>query len=204
LAERMTKYTNHDGSEIDPADVFFAEPPGEIGAVVSATTSRNPCFAGKRRALQILQGTLCGVLGLIFGGIIGGIVGQAISRDAALYTLALFALALAALGAWIGAKFLVPDVITYVGTDGAARITQYGPRRRIECVRFSDAQLGGFKTPIMVLGKVLGQRYFHHFKTPRGRFKLVAIETETMLKVRYAAIHFLRAAERAYEARKAA
>jgi hypothetical protein len=193
---------NHDGSPIDSKDVFFADPPPEIGEVLSASTTDAPRAKTGMLVLQTIQGTAVGI-GLSIFGALFGMMAAGGDRNPN-WTLWLFGggLLFFAIGAYLGAKFLVPHFCSYVGTNGLAFYARYGTIVRRKLVPFvATGDLRIKTTRMMLAGRHIGDVWEYRFIGTGGQALLkLRGPTAGSDKNPGAHVHFLRAAQVAWQA----
>jgi len=196
---------NHDGTPIDPQDVFFAEPPPEIGEVSSASTTLAPRTRKSMIVLQSIQGTAVGIGLAIFGALFGMIAAGGDRNPNWKIWIAFGALLGFAGGAYLGAKFLVPHFCSYVGTDGLAFFARYGTIVRRKLVPFvATGDLRIKITRMHLAGKHIGDVLELQF-VGKGGGTLLKLRGPTAgaEKNPGAHVHFLRAAQLAWQAHQA-
>lgn len=135
--EPPDEVTTHTGDRLARRDEFFAEPPKEIGEVVSAyttlTTDKEPMSPATRLVIILLSGGGVAFVCVLFGLLIG-------VREVAWYILlppGIFVV-VAALCWWLT---MFKHTCTYVGRDGVAKYVCSGSRDNIteELFEFRDA-----------------------------------------------------------------
>ena len=165
---------NHNGSYTSELDVFFGDPGGQIGQVLSGSTNaqRDP------QTGQVKQRNG----GRVFFAILGAGGGALVGWGAAAFLVAKIASEPIAAANWFAIIFFgiigavltwiiaePADICTYVGTDGVARFKRKKGNITAEILRFADAAaMTAGKTRQYVNGVYSGTSYNFAFKDRGG------------------------------------
>jgi len=129
---------DHSGQPVDPHDVFFGDIEA-VGKVLSAQTNLNRVSGVKGRLGYRLRWAIAlGLAGMIVGGIAAGIADAASESFGTGFEL--IWLGFVGLGVLIGALLgRPPQICTFVGERGIARVRRKGDRVRQDVLRFEQA-----------------------------------------------------------------
>jgi hypothetical protein len=128
---------NHDGTAIEAGAVFFGDPGGTIGTIVSGTTNVNRHYRGGTKSSWTAGRVFLGLLGAGVGFGVAVAAASSVRADAAVLAMTTGGTGLGFFG--FSRLIAIKHTATLVGTEGIAVYTRKRGRVRSEVFRFEQA-----------------------------------------------------------------